>query len=174
MEHIAHIQVSDKKLSRASRWLGWRDILNIQPGIRTKWFIAEETIGIGKIRLLEKVDELGSISAAARSMGMGYRRAWFLISSLQQGFDAPLIETERGGRGHGGAVVTPLGRELVRRFIAHHTEIENGFTEMSAWLASVQASAQITEASTAKDRSPKAMPEADFTPPSEQTDTSIS
>ena len=66
------------------------------PGIRAKWFVADETIGVGKIRLLEKVGELGSISAAARQMGMGYRRAWFLITSLQQGFDAPLIETVRG------------------------------------------------------------------------------
>ena len=71
------------------------------PGIRVKWFVADETIGVGKIRLLEQVGELGSISAAARQMGMGYRRAWFLITSLQRGFNAPLIKTVRGGNMHG-------------------------------------------------------------------------
>ena len=45
-------------------------------------------------------------------MGMGYRRAWFLITSLQQGFNSPLIETVRGGNTHGGAAITELGKEL--------------------------------------------------------------
>ena len=116
------------------------------PGIRTKWFVADETIGVGKIRLLEKVGELGSISAAARQMGMGYRRAWFLITSLQQGFDAPLIETERGGNTHGGATITELGKELVRRFNAHEVEIQSGFASLSEWLQTVQATAAVGDA----------------------------
>ena len=116
------------------------------PGIRAKWFVADETIGVGKIRLLEKVGELGSISAAARQMGMGYRRAWFLITSLQQGFDAPLIETVRGGNTHGGAAITELGKELVRRFNAHEAEIQSGFASLSEWLQTVQATAAVGDA----------------------------
>ncbi len=111
------------------------------PGIRVKWFVANETIGVGKIRLLEKVGELGSISAAARQMGMGYRRAWFLITSLQQGFDAPLIETVRGGNTRGGAAIPELGKELVWRFNAHEAEIQSGFASLSEWLQTVQATA---------------------------------
>ena len=116
------------------------------PGIRAKWFVADETIGVGKIRLLEKVGELGSISAAARQMGMGYRRAWFLITSLQQGFGAPLIETVRGGNTHGGAAITELGKELVRRFNAHEAEIQSGFASLSEWLQTVQATAAVGDA----------------------------
>ena len=116
------------------------------PGIRAKWFVADETIGVGKIRLLEKVGELGSISAAARQMGMGYRRAWFLITSLQQGFDAPLIKTVRGGNTHGGAAITELGKELVRRFNAHEAEIQSGFASLSEWLQTVQATATLGDA----------------------------
>ena len=116
------------------------------PGIRAKWFVADETIGIGKIRLLETVGELGSISAAARQMGMGYKRAWFLIASLQQGFNAPLIETARGGNTHGGAAITELGKELVRRFNAHEVEIQTGFVSLSEWLQSVQARAPVSSA----------------------------
>ena len=116
------------------------------PGIRAKWFVADETIGIGKIRLLETVGELGSISAAARQMGMGYKRAWFLIASLQKGFNAPLIETVRGGNTHGGAAITELGKELVRRFNAHEVEIQTGFARLSAWLQTVQARAPVSGA----------------------------
>jgi molybdate transport system regulatory protein len=116
------------------------------PGIRAKWFVADETIGIGKIRLLETVGELGSISAAARQMGMGYKRAWFLIASLQQGFNAPLIETVRGGNTHGGAAITELGKELVRRFNAHEVEIQTGFASLSEWLQTVQARAPVSGA----------------------------
>ena len=116
------------------------------PGIRTKWFVSDEAIGVGKIRLLEQVGELGSISAAARQMGMGYRRAWFLITSLQQGFNAPLIETVRGGNTHGGAVITELGKELVRRFNAHEAEIHSGFASLSEWLQTVQATADVGNA----------------------------
>ena len=116
------------------------------PGIRVKWFVADETIGVGKIRLLEKIDELGSISAAARELGMGYRRAWFLITSLQQGFDAALIDTVRGGSTHGGAAITKLGKELVRRFNSHEAEIQSGFAGLSEWLQTVQATATIGKA----------------------------
>ena len=116
------------------------------PGIRAKWFVTDETIGIGKIRLLETVGELGSISAAARQMGMGYKRAWFLIASLQKGFNAPLIETVRGGNTHSGAAITELGKELVRRFNAHEAEIQSGFASLSDWLQTVQATAAVGDA----------------------------
>ncbi len=62
-----------------------------EPGVRTKLFIADETIGLGKINLLASLDEAGSISAAARQMGMSYRRAWFLLDSMQSGFRNPLF-----------------------------------------------------------------------------------
>ena len=89
------------------------------PGVRTKLFVANETIGIGKIRLLQLVGETGSISAAARQMGMNYRRAWFLIDSMQSGFADPLLQTERGGKARGGASLTPLATELIHRYEAH-------------------------------------------------------
>ncbi len=60
--------------------------VNRPPGIRAKWLVGDQTIGIGKIELLEKIEQHGSISAAAREMGMGYRRAWTLLDSLQRCF----------------------------------------------------------------------------------------
>ena len=109
------------------------------PGVRTKLFVANETIGIGKIRLLQLVGETGSISAAARQMGMNYRRAWFLIDSMQSGFADPLLLTERGGKGHGGASLTQLGAELINRYEAHASLIANQSADILHWLRSVQS-----------------------------------
>jgi molybdate transport system regulatory protein len=108
------------------------------PGVRTKLFVANETIGIGKIKLLQLVGETGSISAAARQMGMNYRRAWFLIDSMQSGFADPLLLTERGGKARGGASLTPLGIELINRYEAHASLIADQSTDILDWLRSVQ------------------------------------
>lgn len=109
------------------------------PGVRTKLFVANETVGIGKIKLLRLVGETGSISAAARQMGMNYRRAWFLIDSMQSGFADPLLLTERGGKGHGGASLTQLGIELINRYEAHASLIANQSADILDWLRSVQS-----------------------------------
>lgn len=73
-------------------------------------------VGPGKIRLLELIDETGSISAAGRAMGMSYRRAWLLVESLSTGLHGPVVDTQSGGHRGGGARLTPLGRELIARY----------------------------------------------------------
>lgn len=109
-----------------------------QPGVRTKLFIAEETIGIGKINLLAVLGEVGSIRGAARQMSMSYRRAWFLLDSMQSGFCDPLFVTERGGLGRGGTKLTPLGHDLIKRYRAHVDCVDNHSAEIVAWMKSVQ------------------------------------
>ena len=73
-------------------------------------------LGYGRVVLLERIAEHGSISAAARSMDMSYRHAWQLVDSMNRQSDRPLVEKSAGGKGGGGAVVTPAGREAVRIF----------------------------------------------------------
>jgi molybdate transport system regulatory protein len=75
-------------------------------------------IGPGKIALLRRIREHGSISAAARSMSMSYRRAWELVDELNHLFDAPLVETHIGGSSRGGARVTDLGATIIDRYDA--------------------------------------------------------
>jgi molybdate transport system regulatory protein len=75
-------------------------------------------IGPGKIRLLELIGELGSISAAGRTMNMSYRRAWSLIDELNRCFRAPVVETQLGGSHGGGAVLTDAGHDLIARYRA--------------------------------------------------------
>jgi len=73
-------------------------------------------LGPGKAALIEAVGRTGSISAAAREMGMSYRRAWTLIDSANRCFKKPLVETATGGRGGGGAAVSETGYEVLRRY----------------------------------------------------------
>ena len=75
-------------------------------------------IGPGKIELLEKIEALGSISAAGRAMAMSYRRAWELVEELNVVFGQPVVERQVGGRNGGGARLTALGRRLVAHFRA--------------------------------------------------------
>jgi molybdate transport system regulatory protein len=74
------------------------------------------SIGPGKIRLLELLEEHGSISAAARAMRISYRQAWMLLKDLNESLGEPLFETATGGRKGGGARLTPLGRKVVERY----------------------------------------------------------
>ena len=73
-------------------------------------------LGPGKVDLLEAIAAHGSISAAARAMGMSYRRAWTLVDAMNASFRETLVETATGGSGGGGAVVTPTGHEVLRRY----------------------------------------------------------
>lgn len=73
-------------------------------------------LGRGKIELLEHIRETGSISAAGRAMDMSYRRAWLLVDALNQMFEKPAVEPQRGGKQGGGAQLTPFGELLVTRF----------------------------------------------------------
>src|ERR1700733_10558872 len=73
-------------------------------------------IGPGKIALLEGIKAHGSLSEAARSMGISYRRAWLLLDSLNQSFNLPATMNSVGGRGGGGAEVTTFGILLIERY----------------------------------------------------------
>ena len=78
--------------------------------------IGDLRIGPGKVALLEAVDRVGSISGAARALGMSYRRAWNLIDELNRGFVNPAVTTRVGGSPDQGARVTEFGRLLVARY----------------------------------------------------------
>ena len=75
-------------------------------------------MGPGKAELVERIAETGSISAAARAMGMSYRRAWQLVEALNKDYREPVVATAIGGTRGGGASVTPFGMRLVRLFRA--------------------------------------------------------
>jgi molybdate transport system regulatory protein len=70
-------------------------------------------IGPGKIELLEAIERTGSITAAAKSLDMSYRRAWLLLDTLNHALREPAVDSARGGDRGGGSGLTDAGRRLV-------------------------------------------------------------
>jgi molybdate transport system regulatory protein len=78
----------------------------------------DAAVGPGKVRLLELINEHGSIAAAGRAMDMSYRRAWLLINEMNSCFRQPVVQKQLGGSGGGGAILTLFGRQIVKHYRA--------------------------------------------------------
>jgi molybdate transport system regulatory protein len=76
----------------------------------------EGRIGPGKIQLLENIASCGSIIAAGRAMNMSYRRAWGLVDEINRICKRTAVQRWEGGKGGGGAMLTPFGVSLVARY----------------------------------------------------------
>jgi molybdate transport system regulatory protein len=92
-------------------------------------------IGLERVALIEAVAELGSITAAARRLGLSYKGAWDIVQALNNLFDAPLIEAAPGGKAGGAARVTARGRDVVVAFRRVQTEIDAALSKLEAGLA---------------------------------------
>jgi len=93
----------------------------------------EVVLSLWRTKLLTAIDETGSISAAAEKIGVPYRRAWEKIREMEQRLGFRLLDTEVGGSGGGGAILTEKAREYVDRFHKFEkgleAEIERRFQE---------------------------------------------
>lgn len=89
------------------------------------YFGSDLSIGPGKIDLLIQVRERRSISAAAKALGIPYKKAWLLIDSLNASIGKSVVVTSTGGRGGGGAELTPLGEKLIDRYVALERRIND-------------------------------------------------
>ena len=70
-------------------------------------------VGPGKIDLLEAIAETSSITAAAKSIGMSYRRAWILVDQINACLRQPAVASAQGGERGGGSRLTAVGEALV-------------------------------------------------------------
>ena len=75
-------------------------------------------LGYGRVVLLERIREHGSLSAAARSMEMSYRHAWTLVDSMNHQSRVPVVTLSAGGKGGGGARLTDAGQRAIDAFRA--------------------------------------------------------
>jgi molybdate transport system regulatory protein len=91
-------------------------------------------LGPGKVDLLEAVREYGSISAAARSLGMSYRRAWLLIDELNRSLKSPATHSEQGGQSGGGCTLTPVGETIIRLYRGVEEEAQRSCAKQIAEL----------------------------------------
>lgn len=78
---------------------------------------SDTLLGPGKVALLSGIRDTGSIAAAGRRMGMSYKRAWYLIDTLNKGFQEPLVCASKGGRSGGGATLTHTGTAILESYL---------------------------------------------------------
>lgn len=86
-------------------------------------------LGYGRVVLLERIRDCGSISAAARSMEMSYRHAWELVDSMNRQSNSPVVEKSTGGKGGGGAKVTEAGVQAIEAFWAAYKDYKQFLAE---------------------------------------------
>ncbi|MGV3651706.1 MAG: winged helix-turn-helix domain-containing protein [Devosia sp.] len=97
-------------------------------------------LGPGRADLLEAIARTGSISAAGKAMDMSYKKAWSLVQALNEGFGAPMVETERGGAGQGGAQLTEAGKKVLAHYRAMQDKTRRAIADD---LAAIQADMSI-------------------------------
>lgn len=76
----------------------------------------EILLGEGRISLLKAIDATGSLTKAAKEIGMSYKKAWSLIDAVNKRAKKPVTTSSIGGKGGGGAILTPYGKSLVLVF----------------------------------------------------------
>lgn len=71
-----------------------------------------------RVKLLETIDQAGSISKAAERMNVTYHRAWEKLHEMEEGLGFKLVDAQVGGVHGGGAELTDKGRDLIHKFRA--------------------------------------------------------
>jgi molybdate transport system regulatory protein len=82
------------------------------------WFSREnhKFLGGDRILLLEKIDELGSITKAAKAVGISYKTAWDTVNFINNLAEKPLLDRLTGGKGGGGTSLTVEGKKVINQF----------------------------------------------------------
>ena len=83
-----------------------------------------DLLGDDRIRLLEKIEEHGSITKAARAAGISYKTAWDNVSAVTNLSEKPLVRRMTGGKGGGGARVTEAGERAIKLFWRFHDDLQ--------------------------------------------------
>ncbi|MCP5159105.1 MAG: TOBE domain-containing protein [Gammaproteobacteria bacterium] len=104
-------------------------------------------LGVGRIELLERIDEYGSITQAAKHIGMSYKTAWDAVVAMNNLADRPLMVRATGGKGGGGTYLTDYGKQVVvgyrlmeaehRRFLARMEESMQNFDQINNLLKAI-------------------------------------
>ena len=96
-------------------------------------------VALSRIALLTAIEELGSISAAARQVGLSYKGAWDAVQALNNLFDGPLVAAAPGGKAGGAAGLTPRGRTVLSAFRRVQGEVDAALAKLDHTLAGAPA-----------------------------------
>lgn len=105
-----------------------RDKLNIK--VRVKVYCEQESFGPGISELLVLVDKLGSIRKACSEMNMAYSKAWKIIKKAENDLGIEFVDSTSGGNGGGNSVLTPQGKDFLRRYLALQDECKKTSEEL--------------------------------------------
>jgi len=98
--------------------------------IRLRVPIGEKiAIGPGKAALLDAISETGSISAAGRKLNMSYRKAWMVVKDMNRFFKEPVVDASKGGASGGGARLTEMGKQVLKKYRQLETIAWESITE---------------------------------------------
>jgi molybdate transport system regulatory protein len=95
----------------------------------------DSRVGPDRILLLETIGERGSISGAARALGLSYKGAWDAVQALNNLFERPLVAAQPGGRAGGAAVITPVGQAVIQAYRKVETELSQAVGRLEQLLA---------------------------------------
>lgn len=101
--------------------------------IKSRVWISTPTgtfLGGGRVQLLEAIQAHGSISAAAKTMGISYRKAWKMIDVMNSQGSKPVVVRSSGGAQGGGTHVTPYGKELLNKYLSFHEECQEALDQV--------------------------------------------
>jgi molybdate transport system regulatory protein len=91
-----------------------------------------------RVHLLEAIERLGSIQAAAKELGMSYKAAWDAVNAMNNLCDQPLVLREVGGRRGGGSRLTEHGRNMIKLFRAVESEYQRALDRLGGNLADMR------------------------------------
>jgi len=95
--------------------------------LRTKIWIADQDenviFGMGRVKILEAIEQHGSINAAAKALKMSYRAVWGRIKATEERLGKELVIRTTGGASGGGSALTPFARELIDNFKSFHRDM---------------------------------------------------
>lgn len=82
------------------------------------WIESQDNVllGEGRVRLLKEIQKAGSLSKAAKSLNISYKKAWQLLDSVNKSAKKPVTINSIGGKGGGGAQLTEYGQSLINAF----------------------------------------------------------
>lgn len=85
----------------------------------------ERFFGPGRMQLLGEIEKSGSISRAAKAMGMSYKKAWEMVEQMNAKSTVPYVVTQKGGSGGGGTQLTEAAKRLMKEYDDLVQKLEN-------------------------------------------------
>ncbi len=76
----------------------------------------EIIMGMGREKILREIEKEGSISAAARKLGISYKKAWEYVRNMEKRLGFKLVTSKKGGASGGGSTLTEDAKELLKQF----------------------------------------------------------